>query len=298
MVEPRIEAQRLNIPGTTVDRVASELHGLNILHVWARASCPNVEPGEPNTITETDDVKTFQAAITSPCLHCGQEHDELSWENIETFYAIHFEDEPDDFQLSKLLRRKSKSLNGNTTTTKTPWYKKPLGALGSAFVWFKPKPKTPIAAVSRALEQNAPLQQIPAAHVLILKLWMCVIGYALLSIAVSVGAYLVFGIVVGLLVMVALLGMFAVVSYFTIRLITATPLIQKLLIGVGYGLSVLLFAQSRFNFAFSISEKSSWFLHVDSQETDPHSIYGACFLVLITTGGALLHHYANVSNRS
>jgi hypothetical protein len=117
IVEPHIDAQMLDVPQKTVECVAAELHRLHLLHIWARITCP-WEEGE--TVVETDDPKVFQTAIQNECPHCGQSHEDLLWDNIETFYAFHFDSHPDKFKFRDFFRP-PRLLPGPRIATKPDW---------------------------------------------------------------------------------------------------------------------------------------------------------------------------------
>jgi len=92
IIEPPMLSQQLRVSRGAVEAVVEELHRFNLVHVWARAICPLVESDDDNVIVETDDSKAFKEAMREVCPHCGQNHSEMDWSAIETFYAVHVND--------------------------------------------------------------------------------------------------------------------------------------------------------------------------------------------------------------
>ena len=104
IIEPMHDAQILEVPTQLVEKVAAELHRLNILHIWVRATCPANNDDEL-TVIETDSPKAFREMLALSCPHCGQLHEDIDWDHLKTFYAIHFESAPDKFKFSNYFRK-------------------------------------------------------------------------------------------------------------------------------------------------------------------------------------------------
>lgn len=103
-IDPDEDAQRLLVSRDTVSKVLLELRKLKIVHLWVRVSCPNTEIGDESTIIETDKKDEFEEAIFGVCPHCGGNHDDVSWECIETVYAFHFDLKKDPIRLRDFFR--------------------------------------------------------------------------------------------------------------------------------------------------------------------------------------------------
>jgi pimeloyl-ACP methyl ester carboxylesterase len=108
IVEPWIDSQRLRVPVGAVESVAAELQKLNVLHIWVRVHCPSVDTDEEDdVIIETNNSKQFKQAFQEVCPQCGQFHETIAVEDIERFYAIHFDDEQDPFSIGRFVLKKS-----------------------------------------------------------------------------------------------------------------------------------------------------------------------------------------------
>ena len=103
-VEPWSDSQRLEVPFETVEAVVIELHRLGVLHIWVRVKCPNADDQDDCILFETDKPETFQRQLDESCRHCGQIHDNPSWDSLETVYAINLDDPtPRDFDFSRFF---------------------------------------------------------------------------------------------------------------------------------------------------------------------------------------------------
>lgn len=83
-IDSRVDSQMIRVPEATYMAVIKELRNLNLVNVWARATCPNTE----EIIVETPQRKKFRQRLTEPCIHCGKDHSDLDFEHIELVFVI------------------------------------------------------------------------------------------------------------------------------------------------------------------------------------------------------------------
>jgi hypothetical protein len=257
--------------------------------LWVRAICPAVDEGDPDTVIETDNSARLQEALRSPCPQCGQYHENLSLENVRTFYAVNFTSGPDTFDFRRLFQGRPKPLakSGNRgTNPRTGWFNWRL---------FRIRQEPPATAVTRqivaALAVNQDVPKIPDSLAVCLGVWKAAATYILLAVLLFVGAHQIFGAYVGAVVAAFLILAFGVASFVTLRLVMATPLIQRMLVFGGFTSSALLIAHSQFDLDASVSQDEHWHFAFKTHDTDWPSIIGAVVLLFVSICGACAHQW-------
>jgi hypothetical protein len=86
-VEPRLMAQQLGVPVSTVEKACHQLFKLGVLRLWIRAKCPNPDESDEGVVCETDDIATLEASVDDSCEYCGAIHT-LSELDREIVFAI------------------------------------------------------------------------------------------------------------------------------------------------------------------------------------------------------------------
>ena len=240
IVEPAHEAQVLELPIDLVESVAAELQNLNILHVWVRATCPS---GDEETLVETDKPAEFKTAISTPCPHCGQIHEDLDWEYLDTFYAFHFDSRPDKFRFSKFYKRPRKLPTAEAGTTSLLRKVSSWLVEGPLSNFFRRRRRSPTEAVVASLQTNASNVEIPSQVELLNRLWtrgalMAFGGTALCWLISFVNE--TWAIIFGVVFLIA----FGVLAFVTWKAIWAAANMERRVLTCGYILAIALLTAS------------------------------------------------------
>ena len=263
IVEPWIDAQQLNVPLQTAQCVADELHNLNILHLWARARCP-VADTDNNVIAETDDSVAFKGMLRELCPHCGQYHNDLSEEQVETFYAIHFDDKQDDFELRQFLfRRRGKqrdlrssdsASNARSTAARFNWrfwrsFRSSTACTGSDVV----------ADVEHALALNQRTIRLPDANSVCMQILRLMMICAFAAVVVVALCYVLVDPFLAFIVAAFYVICQGTASYVSLRAVSPIPDRVGLLVFCGYCLSGVFFAIAPVDLAAGVGSDAHFF---------------------------------------
>jgi hypothetical protein len=246
IIEPVLDSQRFGVPLKTLECVATELHRLNILHLWARATCPRTDPEDDNVIIETDGAAAFRLAIAEPCPHCGQFHKDLPWSNIETFYAFHFDNHRDRFKLSRFLLDFERP---NAEVPVRPQRPREGPALlrwvRGFFAYRARKPtRTPVDVVASTLALNEPTSRVPSNAEIALRFVVYQLGALALVILVGVACYNWLNVGSAILIGAIYLCVDLPMVWLFLSKLFAVSVLPRMLVGCGYLLALILFGGS------------------------------------------------------
>lgn len=283
IIEPHRLSQTLGVPIATVELVTEELHILNFVHVWARAVCP-VTNDDDNTIIETDCAKDFKTALTEPCGHCGQVHDELDWSSIETFFAVHVDGHRDKFNLKRFLIPR-KRFAVRPSEPPPPW----LERIKRFFVRRDraPNDNRPVDQVASQLALNQPTSRAPTVAELIFKVAKLALAYCIVAPLATVLCYWLFGfwssVIVGAFSGLAGGLIFALLAKMILSM--AGP--QRVLLTTGYSLSALLVGKGMFDCSFKYQSGKPIEAALSTAQSEWPVIIGAVAVFAVTTLGVV-----------
>ncbi|QDV15815.1 hypothetical protein Pan153_04340 [Gimesia panareensis] len=243
IVEPQMDAQILNVSFELYEQVAAHLQRLNILHIWVRVACPS-DDDEGLEVIETDSPKDFREAISSPCPHCGQLHDDIEWDNLETFYAFHYNNTPDRFKYSTFFK-KLQSLPSATTKLKQPFPVRLREWLqeGPLRRFFQARAPLPADTVAVALETNAPNTVVPSQRETLNTLWvrgsLLLLGGLVTSFFISL-----WSVTWAILTGAAFFLCFTTLAWVTLNAIYAAAYLERRILTCGYTVAFILLTGS------------------------------------------------------
>jgi hypothetical protein len=302
IVEPMIESQLLNVPLHTAECVASELHGLNILHKWVRARCPIADPEHgDNVIVETDSSKQFREALMDPCPYCAQYHEDIPLGALETFYAIHFDDNPDDFDLRRFLKKGPLKRNLTATTTRDITEGSPdkptagkiadtNAILPRITVVEKASNETEaVAVIAHDLQENRRTTHVPHINEVFVIYWKLSLSGLVVVCLVATLAYKLIGPLWAIVIISTFILVFTFYTYLALRAFFSAPLLPRMMITACNGLSIMLLATSRFEIDAGIGQGVPGWIKFKSGETHWLNILGSILLMLIS--GTVIFKY-------
>lgn len=295
MVEPMHDAQILEVPFELVEKVAAQLHRLNILHIWVRATCPSED--DSAEVVETDNPKTFREMLGSPCPHCGQLHEDIGWENMEIFYAFHYDNVPDKFRFSTYFR-KPQELPGAVSEHPSRlsrigrWFRE-----GPLSRFFPRRAQSPAETVLVALETNAPNTAVPSQKETLTVVWGRGSALAFSGLVVS---YLIslYSVTWAIIAGAVFLLCFLTLAWISWKAIWAAASMERRVLTCGYLLAfALLTGASGFGMAGNIHNEPSeqeqkqnlstgepkWDFEWQFGETNPHLVWAAVVTFLGTS---------------
>ncbi|QDT77292.1 hypothetical protein Mal35_07180 [Gimesia maris] len=241
IVEPMHDAQVLEVSFETLEQVTAQLQRLNILHIWVRARCPSEDDGDD--VIETDNPRVFREAISSPCPHCGQLHEDIDWEHLETFYAFHFDKTPDKFKFSNYFRKPQplpslSSVRPPFFARVRKWFRE-----GPLPRFFRVNMPSPAETVTLALDTNAPNTLVPSPKETLATLWkrgtLLVFCGLIITFTVSLWS-IAWAIIAG----AAFLLCFLILAWVTLNAIFAAAYLERRVLTCGYLITVVLLTSS------------------------------------------------------
>ena len=278
IVEPQLESQILCIPVQTVQKVVKELHKLNVLHLWARATCPNESSGDDATVVETNNVSEFRAAVGDSCPHCGQSHEDIGWDDIESFYALNFDVAPDTFRFGDYFRPPAKLPD---TTESPPSIASRLS--GWCLSFFSKRDASPSERVVKALAENRSAILLPTPIQLCQMLWQKALLLVLAGVITSVLIGATTSPNYGILTASVFVIVFLVLTYVTLRTMWAASAIERRIAVGGNLLAFALLARaSGVGFSLTAGEHKPWDMHVELRDADRSIVIAAVVVFAIT----------------
>lgn len=268
-VEPRIDAQRLNVPQDTAIRVTAFLHKINLLHVWLRVFCPkSVRDGDSSIIVETDDSVVFKNAISDYCLYCGAVHADLKLASMEQFYKINLSGNKDRFRLNKFikliegsnLKKPDVPTNGFLAVICEKigsWF----GGVGGYFSSANASSATETAI--RSLQENGKVSTVLDMNRVFDRFTRFFVAIFACGSLLSAFAY-VFSVGLAFGVLVATTIILLIYSYYATKVFSAAPFLPKLFIRACFAISTLCVMSSPFDIDLGIGEKIPWHISLKS----------------------------------
>lgn len=281
VIEPPMLAQRLDVPRSAVEAVIAELHRFNFVHIWARATCPAVAEDDDNVIVETDDAKEFKSALRESCPHCGQYHTNLDWQNVETFYAVHLDDQPETFELRRFFVPTKRFSVSKHPPPRRPGF---LEWVKRFFVkWArKPAQDKPVDSIAAQLALNQPTTRAPSNTDLAWKLAITLLAWSVLTAVAFVVLRYACDIVTALVVtsFMTLGGLIA--AWVVLRSIFAASYLQRSIMAAGYAASIGLSVKSALDFKFAWGESIPLRIEASSHDLDNWTMFWAAVFFLGT----------------
>jgi hypothetical protein len=273
-------AQQIAVPRRTVEAVIDELHLLNLVHIWARATCPTVDTDEGNVLVETDDAQELRAVVRESCAHCGQYHDDLGWMNIETFYAINLRQEPGRFRISRLFQKQSSAeVSGAPESTES----KSMNERLIDFFRFragKPEEDKPVEIVASRLDHNEPASQLPSSCDLTLIGLRFIAAWALLTISLFVGCRIFADWITTAVVLVVMLLTGIGGAYWVLRAIYAASATNRSILYSAYMIGGILWTVSLVEWSIGYEEGKPFSLSIGSGRLEPIPVIAGAVVVV------------------
>ncbi len=281
VIDPDLDAQMIGVPAQTVEKVVKELRRLDLVHLWARATCSSNEHGDDETIIETNRAEEFGEALATSCPHCGQIHDDIEWEQISTFYAFNFTLKKDRFKFSDYFRETPEIDCGNNER-KSRWLKF-IRLKKGILSFFEQRDDSPAKSTVNALAMNRPASVLPSPLDLLRTLW----GYALTLILIGSVTAAIAGLLIGsyaaIIVAAVFILFFSGLVYLTLRSISSASALERRISVAGNLVTLAVLAQgSGFSGSATVGEDKPWHVTLLAGEPDGSMIFAAVIVFSVT----------------
>ncbi|WP_413432777.1 hypothetical protein [Crateriforma spongiae] len=275
IVDPRVDAQMLSVSESSYRAVAEELRQFQILHVWARAVCPNDD--DDGVIVETRNPDKFRRLLIEPCPYCGQSHADLPASKIETFLAINFQLSDKRLSIRELI----------LTLPHSP----PPKQFGLRKLWrrcsslFQKRGGSPVEQATAALAENRPADTAPSTDTILWTLWgASAVWWIFTGFATFLIAFKYERQDIAIIVLAVSAGVYALLALITWRRISNRYLVQRRILFYTKLMGGGLFTGGMFGLRFSLKRDENKPLNgfIEFGEPDEMLIY--CGVVVALTG--------------
>lgn len=288
IVDSRIDSQMLGVPEAVYGVVIKELRQFHLLNVWAKATCPNTG----DVIVETRNTQKFRRLLNEPCPSCGQDHSELSHDNIELFFVINFETSSEPLSLRELIAKPPPTVSHES---RWQWIQRKLT------VSFLERGSSPVENATAELAENCPAKLAPTPDSVLWKSWQIAASWWTATLAVVIPLWLSDNYVtIGWATFAISLCVYSVQSYITWRRINNRYPNQRRIMRATQFLGGLSLSKGAFGLRFKRerSKDEQWYELVDIGDTDETFVWAGVAIVAVGFICTAIMQFANRGSSS